>query len=65
MAQETVTYTIGRDGKITVEVRGVRGTSCRDLVRGTVDALGAELSVELKPEYFDGAESEERVGNRS
>ena len=50
MAEQTVTYLIGKDGKITVEVNGVKGAACRDLVRDTVEKLGVELSTELKPE---------------
>ena len=49
MAEQTVTYLIGKDGKITVEVNGVRGPACRELVKETVEKLGVELSVELKP----------------
>lgn len=49
MAEQTVTYLIGKDGKITVEVNGVRGPACRELVRETVEKLGVELSVELSP----------------
>ena len=60
MAEQTVTYLIGKDGKITVEVNGVRGP----LVRETVEKLGVELSVELKPEYFDQAEEKEQEKNR-
>ena len=56
MAEQTVTYLIGKDGKITVEVNGVRGPACRELVK--------ELSVELKPEYFDQAEEKEQEKNR-
>ena len=50
MAEQTVTYLIGKDGKITVEVNGIRGPVCRGLVKETVAKLGAELSTELKPE---------------
>ena len=60
MAEQTVTYLIGKDGKITVEVNGVRGPACRELVKETVEKLGVELSVELKPEYFDQAEEKEQ-----
>ena len=62
MAEQTVTYLIGKDGKITVEVNGVRGPACRELVRETVEKLGVELSVE--PEYFDQAEEKEQEKNR-
>ncbi len=64
MAQETVTYMIGKDGKITVEVNGVKGASCRDLVKDTVEKLGVEISTELKPEYFDKVENEEKLENK-
>ena len=57
-------HQLGKDGKITVEVNGVRGPACRELVRETVEKLGVELSVELKPEYFDQAEEKEQEKNR-
>ena len=47
-----------------VEVNGVRGPACRELVKETVEKLGVELSVELKPEYFDQAEEKEQEKNR-
>ena len=47
-----------------VEVNGVRGSACRELVRETIEKLGVELSVELKPEYFDQAEEKEQEKNR-
>ncbi len=43
MAEQTVTYLIGKDGKITVEVNGVRGSACRELVRETIEKLGVYL----------------------
>ena len=46
------------------EVNGVRGPACRELVKETVEKLGVELSVELKPEYFDQAEEKEQEKNR-
>lgn len=64
MAQETVTYMIGKDGKITVEVNGVKGASCRDLVKDTVEKLGVEISTELKPEYFEKVKNEEKLENK-
>lgn len=64
MAEQTVTYLIGKDGKIAVEVNGVRGASCRELVRETVEKLGVELSTELKPEYFEQTEEKEQEKNR-
>lgn len=64
MAEQTVTYLIGKDGKITVEVNGVKGTACRELVRDTVEKLGVELSTELKPEYFEQTEEKEQEKNR-
>ena len=64
MPEQTVTYIIGKDGKITVEVNGVKGASCRELVRETVEKLGAEIATELKPEYFEQAEEAEQEKNR-
>ena len=62
MAEQTVTYLIGKDGKITVEVEGVKGAACRELVRDTVEKL--ELSTELKPEYFEQTGEKEQEKNR-
>lgn len=64
MPEQTVTYIIGKDGKITVEVNGVKGASCRELVRETVEKLGAEIATELKPEYFEQTEETEQEKNR-
>lgn len=64
MAEQTVTYLIGKDGKITVEVNGVKGAACRELVRDTVEKLGVELSIELKPEYFEQTGEKEQEKNR-
>lgn len=64
MAEQTVTYFIGKDGKITVDVQGVKGASCTDLVKDTVDKLGVVLNTELKPEYFDKDENKENVQNQ-
>ena len=46
MAEQTVTYLIGKDGKITVEVNGVRGPACRELVKETVETEKVEAPVE-------------------
>ena len=64
MAEQTVTYLIGKDGKITVEVNGVEGPACRELVKETVEKLGVELSTELKPEYFDRPQEKKQEKNR-
>ena len=64
MAEQTVTYFIGKDGKITVDVEGVKGASCKDLVKDTVDRLGVVLSTELKPEYYDTTQNKDNVQNK-
>lgn len=64
MAEQQVTYLIGKDGKITVEVNGIKGATCRELVKDTVEKLGAEISTELKPEYFQKDENEDPIKNK-
>ena len=60
MAEQTVTYLIGKDGKITVEVNGVRGPACRELVKETVEKLGVELSAS-KPKRQERGEAAWRL----
>lgn len=64
MAEQTITYFVGKDGKITVDVQGVKGASCKDLVKDTVDRLGVVLTTELKPEYYDTTENKDNVQNK-
>ena len=45
MAEQTVTYLIGKDGKITVEVNGVKGAACREL--GGRPLSGADIGWEI------------------
>ncbi len=64
MAEQTVRYRNGKDGKITVEEHGVQAAPCRGRVRDTVEKLGVELSTELKPEYFEQTGEKEQEKNR-
>lgn len=45
MAEQTVTYLIGKDGKITVEVNGVRGPGLPGAGKGNRRKAGRGLSV--------------------
>ncbi len=55
-----MTYLIGKDGKITVEVNGVRGAPVGSWFVRPSKKLGVELSTELKPEYFEQTEEKEQ-----
>lgn len=45
--------TIGPDGVVHVDVKGVKGKSCADLVKFLEVALGEAKDRKLKPDYYE------------
>jgi hypothetical protein len=45
--------TIGKDGKLKVQVKGVHGAKCLELADLVRDIVGQEESRELTSEYYD------------
>jgi hypothetical protein len=43
MELQEIEVFIDKDGKVRVEVRGVKGTSCLDLTKGLEAALGGQV----------------------
>jgi len=39
-------------GEVFTEVEGVTGSLCESITRTLHDALGGEVNIETKPEYF-------------
>jgi len=63
MEIEEVRVTIGPDGRVTVEVSGVKGKRCLEITRPLEEALGGVVEVrELTSEayQFGEVESQER-----
>lgn len=49
----TVTVKINKDGsKVTTEVEGAAGSSCRSLTAALEAALGQQVGQELKSEFY-------------
>ncbi|QDZ41275.1 DUF2997 domain-containing protein [Euhalothece natronophila Z-M001] len=54
---QRVEYRIGKDGKITEQVIGASGESCKETTSDIESALGEVESQELLPEYYEGEEN--------
>ncbi len=51
MDVQEVEVTIGKDGKVQVHVRGVKGEACLDITRALESALGGQVELrEMTPE---------------
>ena len=45
--------TIGPDGTVLVDVKGVKGKSCADLVKFLEESLGKSAEKKFKPDYYE------------
>jgi hypothetical protein len=55
---------IGKDGKVNIDVAGVKGSACQDLTKSIEAALGRTESVRKKPEFYQqqAASTNQRLG---
>ena len=55
---------IGKDGKVNIDVAGVKGSACQDLTKSIETALGRTESVLKKPEFYQqqAASAKQRLG---
>jgi hypothetical protein len=54
MELQEIEVFIGKDGRVRIEVRGVKGTSCLDLTKDLEAALGGQVeSREMTPEAYE------------
>lgn len=61
MDVQEIEVTIGKDGKIQVHVRGVKGEACLDITRALESALGGEVELrEMTPEAIEGVQLPEK-----
>jgi hypothetical protein len=57
MDLQEIEVTIGKDGKVQLHVRGVKGDACLDITRALEEALGGEVELrELTPEAGEGVQ---------
>jgi len=48
---------ISRTGQVTIEVLNAHGMQCSTLTKGLEQALGETVKDDLKPEYFEVAQT--------
>ena len=59
MEVQEIEVTIGKDGKVEIEVHGVKGMSCLDLTKALEEALGGEIeSREMKSDAYSTVQEE-------
>ncbi len=61
MEMQEVEIFIEKDGRVRIEVRGVKGASCLDLTKALEEVLGGQVELrEMRPEaYEEGQELRE------
>lgn len=61
MDVQEIEVTIGKNGKVQVHVRGVKGEACLDITRALESALGGEVELrEMTPEAIEGVQLPEK-----
>ncbi len=61
MDVQEIEVTIGKDGKVQVHVRGVKGEACLDITHALESALGGEVELrEMTPEAIEGVQLPEK-----
>jgi len=49
---EEMKIIISKDGKVTIDVEGVKGSSCKSLTKALEKALGTTVKDKKKSEYY-------------
>ena len=68
MEYQEIDVVIDKDGKVRIEVRGVKGKKCLDLTKDLEEALGGEIEErEMSSEAYEteGIETEEKEWERN
>ena len=56
MELEEIQIVIDKDGRVHIEVRGVKGTTCLELTEDLEQALGGQIEArKMTPESYEGA----------
>jgi len=62
---EEITIRIGKDGKVNLNVEGIKGTGCKDLTKAMEKALGTVEQTKATSEMYEQqatVENEQEVG---
>lgn len=62
MDVQEIEVTIGKDGKVQVHVRGVKGDACLEITKALEAALGGDVELrEMTPEAGEGIQLPEKA----
>lgn len=50
------------NGTVKVEADGVVGSSCQNITKPLIDALGSEGDSSMKPEFYESVEQQQQQG---
>jgi hypothetical protein len=53
MSESSIIITVGKDGNFTIEVDGVKGSSCTSLTKDIIKSLGIKTDEKLKTEFYN------------
>lgn len=48
------------DGQVKLDVKGLRGPTCLTVVKKIADTIGDLKSTDIKPEYYERAQTEQK-----
>lgn len=51
--KKEIQISIGPDGNVHIDVKGVKGKSCVDLIKFLEEALGETAERKFKPDYYE------------
>lgn len=53
---------ISKDGKVTIDVEGIKGSGCKNLTKALEKALGKTTKSKKKAEYYDEQDVSDQQG---
>lgn len=59
--KEILKITIDKDGKVTAEVVGGKGSSCHDEIEEIIRTAGGKAAITKKPEYYVGTGEKAKI----
>ena len=64
MAEETIELFIHADGRVEIQVCGVKGEKCLEVTKAVEEALGGKVQRELTSEMYETESEEEKTTDK-